>query len=31
LGADTVDAPADPNALRLRALMAQLKCGRPLS
>ena len=31
LGADTVDVPPDPNALRLRQLMTQLKCGRALS
>jgi hypothetical protein len=30
LGADTVDAPPDPNTLHLRAVMAQLRCGRPL-
>ncbi|HZZ88874.1 MAG TPA: hypothetical protein VFE13_11145 [Caulobacteraceae bacterium] len=30
LGADTVEAPPDPNAVRLRGVMAQLKCGRPL-
>jgi hypothetical protein len=31
LGADTVEAPPDPNAMRLRRLMAELRCGRPLS
>jgi hypothetical protein len=30
LGADTVDAPADPNARRLRQVMTRLECGRPL-
>jgi hypothetical protein len=30
LGVDTFDGPPDPNAQRLRRLMAQLDCARPL-